>query len=140
MEKNIIAHHGIKGQKWGVRRFQNTDGSLTADGKKRYDNNDNYEIIESRRQDIVNRRQLSNDDIRSKIERLKLEKELKSLTNEDVNPGKTYALNILKSAGTKFLTPAVAGAAAYTVKAIMEKKFSMKEAAGYIAANPNKKK
>lgn len=30
-----LYHHGIKGQKWGVRRFQNRDGSLTAAGKKR---------------------------------------------------------------------------------------------------------
>lgn len=30
-----LTHHGIKGQKWGIRRFQNRDGSLTADGKKR---------------------------------------------------------------------------------------------------------
>ena len=30
-----LAHHGIKGQRWGVRRFQNADGSLTAAGKKR---------------------------------------------------------------------------------------------------------
>lgn len=34
---NEIQHHGIKGQKWGVRRFQNKDGSLTAKGKQRYD-------------------------------------------------------------------------------------------------------
>ena len=31
-----IAHHGIKGQKWGVRRFQNEDGTLTSAGEKRY--------------------------------------------------------------------------------------------------------
>lgn len=31
-----LAHHGIKGQKWGVRRYQNPDGSLTALGKVRY--------------------------------------------------------------------------------------------------------
>lgn len=30
-----LAHHGIKGQKWGVRRYQNKDGSLTPAGKKR---------------------------------------------------------------------------------------------------------
>lgn len=31
-----LLHHGIKGQKWGVRRYQNKDGSLTDAGKKRY--------------------------------------------------------------------------------------------------------
>ena len=31
-----LYHHGIKGQKWGVRRYQNEDGSLTPEGKKRY--------------------------------------------------------------------------------------------------------
>ena len=34
--KDSISHHGIKGQKWGRRRFQDEDGSLTAAGKKRY--------------------------------------------------------------------------------------------------------
>ena len=33
----ILIHHGIKGQKWGVRRYENPDGSLTPAGKKRYD-------------------------------------------------------------------------------------------------------
>lgn len=32
-----MEHHGIKGQKWGVRRFQNEDGTLTPEGKKRYE-------------------------------------------------------------------------------------------------------
>ena len=31
-----LYHHGIKGQRWGVRRFQNKDGSLTSEGEKRY--------------------------------------------------------------------------------------------------------
>lgn len=34
---NELYHHGIKGQKWGIRRFQKKDGSLTPAGKKRYD-------------------------------------------------------------------------------------------------------
>ena len=31
-----LYHHGILGQKWGVRRYQNKDGSLTAEGKEWY--------------------------------------------------------------------------------------------------------
>ena len=35
-EEEYLAHHGVKNQRWGVRRFQNPDGSLTAAGKMRY--------------------------------------------------------------------------------------------------------
>ena len=34
--KSYLMHHGILGQKWGVRRFENPDGTLTEAGKKRY--------------------------------------------------------------------------------------------------------
>lgn len=38
-----LAHHGIKGMKWGVRRYQNYDGSYTQRGLKRYrDAEENY--------------------------------------------------------------------------------------------------
>lgn len=38
---NALYHHGIKGQKWGVRRYQYADGSLTPAGEKRYGSNQN---------------------------------------------------------------------------------------------------
>lgn len=37
MEYNALYHHGIKGMRWGVRRYQRKDGSLTPEGRKRYD-------------------------------------------------------------------------------------------------------
>ena len=36
MSYGYLEHHGIKGQKWGVRRYQNADGSLTSAGRQRY--------------------------------------------------------------------------------------------------------
>lgn len=36
VQDEFLEHHGIKGQKWGVRRYENADGTLTEEGKKRY--------------------------------------------------------------------------------------------------------
>ena len=36
LSSDELQHHGVKGQRWGVRRYQNPDGSLTADGKAHY--------------------------------------------------------------------------------------------------------
>ena len=37
MDHMELYHHGVKGQRWGIRRYQNKYGSLTAAGQKRYD-------------------------------------------------------------------------------------------------------
>lgn len=39
-----LKHYGVLGMKWGVRRYQNKDGSLTAAGKKRYGDKSPYEV------------------------------------------------------------------------------------------------
>lgn len=41
-----LAHHGILGMHWGKRRYQNPDGSLTLEGKKRYSKNGSTSIRE----------------------------------------------------------------------------------------------
>ena len=48
-----LYHHGIKGQKWGVRRWQNADGTYNSAGKKRYfgeGSGENYKSVSSGKQ------------------------------------------------------------------------------------------
>lgn len=58
---NELTHHGIFGQKWGVRRFQNRDGTLTPKGEARRDKKDNKwaetkgEKIKAKTQQAVNK-------------------------------------------------------------------------------------
>lgn len=51
--ENSLSHHGIVGMKWGVRRYQNRDGTLTAAGKKRYDKE--YEKLKDEQRVLKNK-------------------------------------------------------------------------------------
>lgn len=53
-----LYHHGIKGQKWGVRRFQNSDGSLTDAGNKRYGQKYQKAMIKYQKDQIKSRRNI----------------------------------------------------------------------------------
>ena len=137
---NELMHYGVLGMKWGIRRYRNKDGTLTTAGKKRLSKDKDKAEKKERKVALKNRRSLSDEYLKKNIERLKMEKEFKNLTEEDISPGRKYVGEIMSSAGKKALTVAAAGAMAYGVKVAMTKEFNIKEAAGYIAANPNKKK
>ena len=118
-------HYGVLGQKWGIRNYQNKDGSLKPAGEKRYaEKNDTSKGMrkaanQARLRDSSNRKMLSDTDLKKKIERLKMERELRTLTDEEVRPGKAAVQKILSDSGKKLATAVVTGAALYAVKKVM---------------------
>lgn len=67
---NELCHYGIKGQRWGVRRYQNPDGTLTSAGKKRY-NKEMKEIERDKKKLAKEKQELSNrKKTQAKIEKL----------------------------------------------------------------------
>lgn len=83
-------HWGIKGMKWGVRRYQNQDGTLTAEGKKRYQQDDHPDYTRAHEKKSV--RELSNAELNAKINRLQKEKQYQSLVTEPSKIKKAIAI------------------------------------------------
>ena len=97
-------------------------------------------IKKSRAEDAINRMALTDKELREKINRLKTEKELKTLTDETLHPGRVYFTNLAKQVGNKSLSAVGAGAALYGVKALVGGKFNREELAKALFEGGPKKK
>lgn len=107
MENNDILgelyHHGVRGQKWGIRRYQNKDGTLTAAGKKRADKlKEKYTALTGKRlirkptpkgkaAEETNKKKtlktMSDEELKSVINRLQMEKQAMQLQADTAGKG-----------------------------------------------------
>ena len=102
-----LYHFGIKGQKWGIRRFENEDGTLTEEGRKRYakygvslspgfrgakKKPTREELLKSTNAKEVykHRDQLSDQELRERVNHIQTEQQLKKLTKNEQSLGEQF--------------------------------------------------
>ena len=126
-DENYLAHYGIMGMKWGVRRYQNADGSLTAAGKERYGSDgkvgggsvsakaktaknilksdsgsrSSKALKEARRKDMD---ELSTQELREINNRLNEEQRYLNLTRGMTSDGKKFVKEISKNVAAGIIT------------------------------------
>lgn len=128
-----LQHWGIKGMKWGVRRYQNKDGSLTPAGKKRADKmKEEYTALTGKRlirkptpksndtknqngvEEVKKKRikDMTDQEIKDRINRLESEKRLSSLQDDTASTGQKIAKSVAKD----MVAPAVLEAGRNLIK------------------------
>ena len=95
-DDDSLEHHGIKGQKWGVRRFQNADGSLTSKGKSRYG------FVESPKEHEENRKRLHDMTTSGQMDRLRSKAMETSLRGKKSEPSKRELKKEVKLLGKMY--------------------------------------
>ena len=110
-DENELRHYGILGMKWGIRRFQNRDGTLTNLGKKRYSEDGDVGESDQTKPTVKNSKtyarssskEMSTEELRDAVNRMMLEKQYNQLVS-DLNPKKQhkavkFVADVLATAG-----------------------------------------
>lgn len=90
--QDTLQHHGIKGQKWGIRRFQNEDGTLTEAGKVRYNEDGSPKNVNK----------MTDKELQDANRRLQAESQYRQLTGT-TQPGRSFNRDTAIKIGATFL-------------------------------------
>lgn len=104
MTDTALVHYGIKGMKWGIRR---TDAQLArARGQRKSDEPEKKTAPKKSESSLTRKsvKDMTDDELRSAISRLELERKYRDLTPTKQSAGKKFVTNVLKKSGENIAT------------------------------------